>query len=136
MSAPPIADATLIAAALAARGRAYAPYSGYQVGCALSAGGQMFVGANVENASYGLALCAERTAVARAVVDGQRELDTVVVATQSSPPAAPCGMCRQTLIEFSTRPDAVRVILVNPQGERSETTLAALLPHGFDKTQL
>lgn len=129
-------DDDLVQAALDARARAYAPYSSYQVGCALVADGEVFLGANVENASYGLAICAERNAVARAVLDGKRSIDVVVVATQSSPPAAPCGMCLQTLLEFSPDPARVRVILTNPAGERREFTLAALIPHGFVARQL
>lgn len=126
----------LVARALAARARAYAPYSGYAVGCALVADGAVHEGANVENSSYGLSLCAERSAAARAVFAGARRIDAVVVATVSSPPAAPCGMCLQTLNEFSDDPAAMRVLLVNPAGERRELTLAELLPHGFRRESL
>jgi cytidine deaminase len=135
-SKAPIGDEALIAAALAARGRAYAPYSGYQVGCAIVADGRLVEGANVENASYGLAICAERNAVTRAVIDGARAVERVAVATQSSPPAAPCGMCLQTLLEFADEPERVTVMLVNPAGERRTFTLAELIPHGFVKRQL
>ena len=126
----------LAALALRARERAYAPYSGYLVGCALLADGVVYQGANVENASYGLALCAERSAVAGAIVAGARSIQEVAVATASSPPAAPCGMCLQTLTEFAADPTAVRVVLVNPQGERREVTLAECLPFGFRRDQL
>jgi cytidine deaminase len=137
VSAPPSDDAQLIARALAARDAAYAPYSDYHVGCALRcADGQVFSGVNIENASYPLTLCAERAAVAQAVTAGSRALAVVVVATQSSPPAAPCGMCRQTLIEFSPDPAAVRIILVNPAGERRDLSLAELFPYPFDRGQL
>lgn len=129
-------DDALVAAALAARDRAYAPYSGYHVGAALIAGDQVFAAANVENASYGLAICAERNAVSKAAFDGHRTVDVVAVATQSSPPAAPCGMCLQTLIEFAHDPATVRVLLVNPAGERRAFSLAELIPHGFVKSQL
>lgn len=115
--------------ALEMRARAYAPYSGYRVGAALRAGsGAVYTGANVENASFGLTVCAERVAFAQAVVAGERALDTVVVATQSSPPAAPCGACRQVLRELGP---ALRVVLVNDRGERRELSLAELLPEGF-----
>jgi cytidine deaminase len=130
------ADADLAARALGARDRAYAPYSGFFVGSAVLAGGRVFEGANVENASYGLASCAERNAVIAAVLAGERAVEAVAVATPSSPPAAPCGMCLQTLNEFSPDPRAVRVILVNPEGERRDHTLADLFPHGFRKEQL
>jgi cytidine deaminase len=129
-------DDELGAQALAARARAYAPYSGYQVGCALLAGGTIVVAANVENASYGLAVCAERNAVNRAVLDGARAIEVVAIATASSPPAPPCGMCLQTLLEFAPDPAAVRILLVNPAGERRELTLAQMIPHGFDRSRL
>jgi cytidine deaminase len=122
--------------ALKAAKRAYAPYSGYLVGCALSAGGAIHEGVNVENASYSLALCAERSAVVGAVYAGARRIDAVAVATASSPPAAPCGACLQTLTEFAGDPTTMRLVLVNPNGERRDLTLADCLPHGFRKDQL
>jgi cytidine deaminase len=119
----------LVKAAVDARSRAYAPYSQYQVGAAVRGdNGKIYTGANVENASYGLALCAERNAVAAAVLDGVRCLTAAAVVTSTSPPAAPCGMCRQTLAEFARE---LQVVLINDTGERSETTLAELLPHAF-----
>lgn len=119
----------LVKAAIEARGRAYAPYSQYSVGAAVRGdNGKIYAGANVENASYGLAMCAERTAVAAAVLDGVRCLTAAVVVTSTSPPAAPCGMCRQTLAEFARE---LVVVLVNDTGERAETTLAELLPRAF-----
>lgn len=126
----------LVEQALAARSRAYAPYSGYQVGCVVVAGGIVYRGANVENASHGLTICAERTTICDAVLEGGRTLDVVVVATQSSPPASPCGMCLQTMTEFCDDPEALRIVLANPGGERREFTLAQLLPFGFRKDQL
>ena len=125
-------DEELIALATQARDGAYAPYSNYKVGCALATeDGTIFTGANVENASYGLCICAERTAISSAVCKGHRELKTIVVVTQSSPPAAPCGLCRQTINEFSNSPAELRIILVNLEGERREFRLGELLPHGF-----
>ena len=126
----------MVALAMQARERAYAPYSGYAVGCAILADGVLYQGANVENASYGLALCAERSAVAAAVVGGARGIQEVAVVTASSPPAAPCGMCLQTLTEFAGDPAAVRVHLANPEGERRTVTLAECLPYGFRRDQL
>jgi cytidine deaminase len=123
---------TLIALATAARENAYAPYSKYKVGCALAtADGTTFTGANVENASYGLCACAERNAIAAAVCAGHREIAAIAIVTQSSPPAAPCGMCRQTINEFVSDPSKVAVILVNPQGERRDIGFAELFPYGF-----
>lgn len=129
-------DDALIAAARHIRDRAYAPYSSYLVGCAVRADGMVFRGANVENASYGLTLCAERVACANAVLGGERDIEAVAVVTESSPPAPPCGMCLQTLVEFSRDPGAMRLILVNLQGERRDFTLAELIPKAFTKSQL
>lgn len=126
----------LIQLAMQVRERAYAPYSGYAVGCALLADGAVYAGANVENASYGLALCAERSAVAAAIAAGARAIQEVAVVTASDPPAAPCGMCLQTLTEFAPDPTAVRVWLVNPDGARRSVTLAECLPYGFRRDQL
>jgi len=120
----------LIAAAAAVREHAHAPYSRYQVGAAVrGASGKIYVGANVENASYGLALCAERSAVAAAVSAGEKRIEAVAVETSTSPPAAPCGMCRQVLAEFAG--DELPIALTNDKGERQDTTLGALLPHAF-----
>jgi cytidine deaminase len=126
-------DEALFARAHGAQMRAYAPYSKFRVGAAveMAGSGTVYEGANVENASYGLAVCAERNAVMRAVLDGGRELAAVAVASDISPPAAPCGMCLQTLIEFAPDPKKVRVILGNGRDERVVHTLHDLLPHGF-----
>lgn len=130
-------DDELIARALGARHLAHAPYSRFQVGAVLvTADGETFEGANIENASYGLTVCAERNAVARMVLDGGEHPRAVFVATEASPPAAPCGMCRQVLLEFADDPAALRVVAVNPAGERAEWTLAELLPAGFTGKQL
>ena len=126
----------LIAAAREIRQRAYAPYSGYLVGAALHADGQIYTGANVENASYGLCICAERMACASAALAGVRNIEMLAVVTSSSPPVAPCGMCLQTLREFCDDPSALVLILVNVQGEERESTLAHLSPMAFHKSQL
>jgi cytidine deaminase len=99
------------------------------VGAAVRAGGRVFPGCNVENASYGLTVCAERVAVCAAVAAGERELEAVVVASGTVPPTPPCGMCLQTLSEFAG-PD-LPVLLVGARGSRVETTLGALLPLAF-----
>ncbi len=130
-------DEELIARALGARHLAYAPYSGFQVGALLmTASGETYEGANIENASYGLALCAERSAIARMVLDGGEQPRAIFVASQSSPPASPCGMCRQVLLEFADDPTKLRVVAINPSGERLEWTLAELIPAGFTGKQL
>lgn len=119
---------SLVEAARQVRERAYAPYSGFQVGAALEAeDGSVFMGCNVENASYGLVICAERVAVGTAVAAGARRFRRIAVATESDPPAAPCGACRQVLFEFA--PDA-EVIAVGPR-RTLEWRVRDLLPDAF-----
>ena len=122
--------------AVAAQRGAYAPYSKFRVGAAVSLDGLVFTGVNVENASYGLGVCAERTAVFAAVTAGARRLDAVAVCTDASPPSSPCGACRQVLFEFAPDPAAVTVTAINPRGERRSWTLAELLPDGFSGREL
>lgn len=119
----------LVAAAREARERAYAPYSEYLVGAAvLTADGTVFAGANVENGLPTLAACAERVAIATAVAAGHRDFLAVAVVTESSPPARPCGLCRQMMAEFSRD---LPVLCTNLEGERVETSLGELLPDAF-----
>ncbi len=130
-------DDELERAARAVQARAYAPYSGFRVGAALrTASGEIFTGANVENASYGLTVCAERTAVMAAALAGHRDVRAICVVTDIAPPASPCGMCRQTLLEFAPDPAAVRVIALGAGGSRAEWTVAQLIPYGFTGKQL
>lgn len=113
-----------------ARERAYAPYSRFQVGAALLAeDGTVYSGCNVENRSFGLCICAERTAIAKAVSEGQKKFQAIVVVTNCSPPAVPCGMCRETLAEFARD---LPVLLANVQGERRECRLSELHPSPFE----
>jgi cytidine deaminase len=128
------AAARLVAAARSARRRAYAPYSRFQVGAAVLAGGRVHPGCNVENASYGLTVCAERHAVGRMVAAGGRRIQAVAVASGTRPPTPPCGMCLQTLAEFAG--PELPVLLVGGRGARRETTLGALLPQAFSRTYL
>ena len=130
------ADAALEAAARDAQRRAFAPYSKFRVGAAVRMAGEIFEGANVENASYGLAMCAERTAVFAAVLAGARRLEAVAVCTDASPPSSPCGACRQVLLEFASDPAAVTVTAISPSGERRSWTLAELIPDGFSGKEL
>jgi cytidine deaminase len=121
-------DETLIQAAIEARKSAYAPYSGYRVGAAaLATSGRLFSAGNIENASYGLTVCAERAAIFKAVSEGEREIRVLAVATEDGAP--PCGACRQVLFEFGM--DA-RVLLSDTRGTVRERTLAELLPEAFD----
>lgn len=125
-------DERLLEAAREAREFAYAPYSGYKVGAALLAkDGRVFTGCNVENAAYGNAMCAERTALFKAVSEGAREFTAVAIAGSGSAPF-PCGACRQSLYEFAPE---LRV-LVTWDGQVRRTTLAALLPEGFGPSSL
>ncbi|MGH2677427.1 MAG: cytidine deaminase [Actinomycetota bacterium] len=124
----------LVAAAGEAREGAYAPYSGFHVGAALlSDDGSRFTGANVENASYGLSMCAERTAVFHAVAQGVRRLRAVAVVASNDEPTWPCGACRQVLYEFG--PDLV-VISEGKGGRRQERSLGELLPEAFGPNDL
>ena len=130
-------NAALEARACDAQRRAWAPYSKFRVGAAVRmASGEIFGGANVENASYGLSVCAERTAVFAAVLAGAHRLEAVAVCTDASPPSSPCGACRQVLLEFAPDPAAVTVTAINPRGERRSWTLAQLIPDGFSGREL
>lgn len=118
----------LIKEAQVARRAAYAPYSNYQVGAALrTKSGKTYLGANIENAAYPDSICAERVAVFKAVMEGERDFDAVAVVTRDG--GSPCGSCRQVLAEFAL--DA-KVILANEHGEVvQETTVRQLLPGAF-----
>jgi cytidine deaminase len=119
----------LVAAARAARERAYAPYSHFAVGAALlMEDGSIHAAANVENCIPALSICAERNAMSAAASAGLRRPRAVAVVTDASPPARPCGLCRQTLIEFAKD---LPILVVNVHGDREETTLAELFPQPF-----
>jgi len=123
----------LIGRAREAMRNAWAPYSEFRVGAAIEASdGRVFVGCNVESASYGLTICAERMALGAAVAAGARSLRRVAVTTEVEPPAAPCGACRQMLAEFGLH---LEVIAAGPTSER-RWTLAGLLPDAFTKESL
>ena len=125
--------AELVRRARAVMANAYAPYSHFPVGAAVQAeDGSIHVGTNVENASYGLTICAERMAVGAAIAAGQRRLVRVAVASQVDPPATPCGACRQLLAEFGLD---MEIIAVGPKSER-RFALRALLPEAFTRDSL
>jgi cytidine deaminase len=125
-------DQQLVALAQEARKVAYAPYSRYSVGAALlTASGQVYTGCNVENAVYPLCLCAERTAVVKAVSEGQREFDAIAIATRNG--GSPCGACRQVLREFAPH---IRILLADDAGNVRQFTLDQLLPESFGPESL
>lgn len=125
-------DKELIALAAEVRTKAYVPYSHYAVGAALlTASGKVYTGCNVENASYGLTLCAERTAAVKAVCDGEREFVAIAVVTENS--GTPCGACRQVLAEFGPR---MRVLVADAAGNGQAYLLSDLLPAAFDQSRL
>lgn len=110
------------------REHAHAPYSQFRVGAAVRAGsGKAYVGCNVENASFGATVCAERNAIGAAVAAGEREVLAVAVYTEAETPALPCGICRQVIQEFGP----AALILSTTATDRVQTTLAALLPEAF-----
>ena len=118
----------LLAAARQVRANAYAPYSGFLVGAAIRAeSGRIFVGCNVENASYGATICAERSAVVQMVAAGEQRIVSVAIFVDAEALAMPCGMCRQVLGEFA---DDAAVVVANPQTQEL-FALADLLPHRF-----
>ena len=122
----------LVAEAMQARERAYAPYSGYSVGAALlGKSGRVYTGCNVENAAYPLSTCAERVAVVKAISEGEREFVALAVVTENGAP--PCGSCRQTLREFG---EEIAVLIASARGAVRETTLAELLPESFSAADL
>lgn len=120
---------SLVAAAKEARERAYAPYSRFLVGAAvLTASGEVFTGANVENASFGLTVCAERVAIFKAVAAGQRDFAAIAVVADAKEPAWPCGACRQVMAEFNPH---MLVTVANLAGQAETESLAELLPRPF-----
>jgi cytidine deaminase len=119
----------LVQAAWEARSRAYAPYSRFLVGAAIrTSDGRVFTGANVENASYSVAICAERVAGAAAVAAGHRDLDTVAVTSSAAGPISPCGVCRQFLFEFNAD---LTVVSEGTNLDRRMWRLRELLADGF-----
>jgi len=126
-------DAQLVCAAATAARHAHCPYSGFRVGAALLAGdGRVFTGVNVENASYGLTLCAERSAVCAAVSAGVRDFAAIAIAADGAGPVFPCGACRQVLAEFG--PPSLRILTatIHPPQATGVFTLGDLLPHVFE----
>ena len=125
---------TLIAAARTARESAHAPYSNFRVGAALRASsGRIYTGCNVENATYGLTVCAERVAIFKAISEGERGFDAIAVVTQTDVLTPPCGACRQIIWEFC---GDVPVVLGNLKGQMEVHRMSALFPRPFDSSFL
>jgi cytidine deaminase len=123
---------TLITAAKQARENAHAPYSNFRVGAAVRASsGRTFGGCNIENASYGLTLCAERVAIFKALSEGERNFEAIAVVTDADVLTPPCGACRQILWEFC---GDVPVLLANLQGRRESLKMSELFPKPFDSS--
>ena len=121
-------------AAAAAMSRAYAPYSDFRVGVALLAGdGTVVIGCNVENSSFPAGTCAERGALAAAVVAGHRIFTHLAIVTDADEPTSPCGMCRQALVEFATD---LQITSYTTSGAEASWSLADLLPHPFTPQSL
>ncbi|PCC66551.1 cytidine deaminase [Nannocystis exedens] len=134
MTAADPQEAALVAAATEARGRARCPFSGFAVGCALrDTGGTIWTGANVENASYTLGLCAERVALFYALTHGAAAIEAVAVVTGADVPTPPCGACRQILFEFAADAD---LVLVTASGALLRSRVRDLLPLAFDASFL
>ena len=125
---------TLVTAARVARDNAYAPFSNFRVGAAVRAkSGRIFSGCNVENAVYGLTLCAERVAIFKAISEGERGFDAVAVVADTETLTPPCGACRQVLWELC---EDAEVVLANLQGKTERYRMSALLPKPFDRSLL
>lgn len=127
-------DEALIAAARAAREHAHAPFSKFRVGAAVGTkSGRIFAGCNIENASYGLTLCAERVAIFKALSEGEPEFDAIAVVTDADALTPPCGACRQIIWEFC---GDVPVIMANLHGKIERERSLNLLPRPFDSSHL
>ena len=126
-------DKDLVQVAMAYREHAYAPYSHFKVGAAvLAKSGKVYGGCNVENSSYPVGICAERTAICKAVSEGEREFLAIAIVAGSASPCAPCGMCRQFIAEMKIP----RILMANLKGEIKAVTLPELLPFAFSEENL
>jgi cytidine deaminase len=121
---------TLVEKAIEARSKAYVPYSKFQVGAAIiTSNDNVYLGCNIENASYGLTNCAERTAIFKAVSEGDTEIKAIAVVGDTDGPVSPCGACRQVIAEFAT--EDTKIYLANLNGDVKETTISEILPGYF-----
>jgi cytidine deaminase len=129
-----ISSESLIGAARKARTNAYSPYSGVKIGAAVqTSDGRVFSGTNIENSSYGLSCCAERTAIFKAVSEGARNIVTIAIVGKSDEFTRPCGACRQVMVEFNPR---LKVLRRGLDGFSEDTTAETLLPSHFNPEEL
>lgn len=125
----------LVSLAVEIRENAYVPYSGFHVGAALFAdNGKIYTGCNVENASYGAAICAERTAIVKAISEGAKKILAIAVSSDSNLPTMPCGICRQVLSEFCS--SSMPLFLSNRNGEYKIFSFEEILPHSFKQSDM
>lgn len=123
----------LVKRALAARKFAQAKYSDFAVGAAVEAGGKIFTGINVESSSYGLTICAERVALAKALSEGETEITRISVIADTEEPVSPCGACRQLLLDYAPEAD---IIMANIKGKTKTMKVRDLLPYAFTEKDL
>lgn len=125
----------LVEKAIEARSKAYVPYSKFQVGAAIiTSNDNLYLGCNIENASYGLTNCAERTAIFKAVSEGDTEIKAIAVVGDTEGPISPCGACRQVIAEFAT--ENTKIYLSNLNGDVKETTISEILPGYFSSKDM
>lgn len=125
----------LVKKAIEAKEKAYAPYSGFRVGAAVqTTEGRIYTGCNVENSSYGATICAERTAIVKAVSEGQTEICAIAITSDSDLLTYPCGICRQVISEFMN--DNTKVICSDKNGKYKVYEMNDILPHAFTKKDL
>ena len=124
----------LIKEAEKARKRAYTPYSKFKVGAAiLTSDGKIFTGCNIENASFGLTVCAERVAILKAISEGSTEFEAIAIIGDTDQPCSPCGACRQVVSEFGEK---IKIIMSNLKGDIKIKKIGELLPKAFSKNDL
>jgi cytidine deaminase len=128
-------DENWIEAAISAQERAYVPYSSFSVGaCLVTNEDELILAGNIENASYGLSNCAERTAFFKAISEGKYNFKALIISGETEEPISPCGACRQVMVEFCS--SDMPVILIGKNRVRKETTVGELLPYAFSKKDL
>lgn len=125
----------LVKKAMKAKENAYAPYSGFRVGaCVKTQDGRIYIGCNIENSSFGATICAERTAIVKAISEGETKISAIAITSDSDGLTYPCGICRQVISEF--RSDNTKIICSNKKGEYKIYEINDILPHAFTKEDM